>query len=511
MSERRPTSDPSTTPVLRVVTDDGRQFLFAQAFHAGRGKDCEVRIYHDEVSRHHLEVAFEGGQWTVTDLQSGNGVFVDGERVDFAPVDGAITVTLGHDGPMLTLEVEPDPDAPSVPTRASKPKAKAKPKPKPAPDSDDSSLHQRVTHKYFGPEDTSTPAGPQTLLVRRVLKERHRQQRRWFTAVVGALVAALAVTGGYAYYKHRQLEQQRDTAVDLFYAMKALDFNIANVEKAVASSGSTQGQAQLGNYRAQRRAMERTYDQFLVNLDLYNRPLNEQELLILRVTRLLGECDIAAPPEYINEVMTYINRWRATGRYARGIALAHEKGYTKRIADEFLAQNLPPQFFYLALQESDFDPLTTGPPTRYGYAKGMWQFIPETGKRYGLAIGPLANVPRPDAADDRHKWDRATVAAAKYIKDIYATDAQASALLVMASYNWGEHRVIDLVRTLTNNPRERNFWKLQEKYRTRIPPETYNYVFSIVSAAVIGENPRLFGFTLDPPLGFLEQQTRAGL
>ena len=43
-----------------------------------------------------------------------------------------------------------------------------------------------------------------------------------------------------------------------------------------------------------------------------------------------------------------------------------------------------------------------------------------------------------------------------------------------------------------------NFWKLIERFR--IPDETYKYVFSIVSAAVIGENPRAFGFTFDNPL-----------
>jgi membrane-bound lytic murein transglycosylase D len=500
MNAQRPPADPGLIPVLRVLTDDGRQFRFAQAFHVGRAKDCEVRLQDGEVSRRHLEVSWDEDAWTLRDLGSGNGVFVDGEQVDVLTVDGQATITLGLHGPTLTLEVESD-----VPPRASGRRHASR-----ARDGAELS-HQQVTAKYFGPEDASVPAGPQTMLVRRVLKERHRRQRQWFAAVVSGLLAALAVTAGYALYKDRQLQQQRATAVELFYAMKALDFDIANVEKTVAASGSTQGEEQIRNYRARRREMQRTYDQFLANLDLYNRPLTEQELLILRVTRLLGECDIAAPPEYINEVMSYISKWRSSGRFVRAVTLAREKGYTERIAAEFLGQNLPPQFFYLAMQESNFDPLTTGPPTRYGYAKGMWQFIPETGRRYGLAIGPLVDQPRPDANDDRHKWDRATVAAAKYIKDIYATDAQASALLVMASYNWGERRVIDLVRSLTPNPRERNFWKLLEKYRARIPTETYDYVFYIVSAAVIGENPRLFGFQLDPPLGFLDHEVRTGL
>ncbi len=50
------------------------------------------------------------------------------------------------------------------------------------------------------------------------------------------------------------------------------------------------------------------------------------------------------------------------------------------------------------------------------------------------------------------------------------------------------------------NPRERNFWKLLEKDREKIPKETYDYVFYIFSAAVIGENPKLFGFDFANPL-----------
>jgi hypothetical protein len=130
----------------------------------------------------------------------------------------------------------------------------------------------------------------------------------------------------------------------------------------------------------------------------------------------------------------------------------------------------------------------------------MWQFIPETGARYGLAAGPLVKFQRPDPADDRSNWEKATQAAARYIKDIYATDAQASGLLVMASYNWGEGRVIKRIKQMPPNPRERNFWKLLELHRNEVPNETYNYVFYIVSAAVIGENPRLFGFPFDNPL-----------
>ncbi|MCA2966440.1 MAG: transglycosylase SLT domain-containing protein, partial [Acidobacteriaceae bacterium] len=157
-------------------------------------------------------------------------------------------------------------------------------------------------------------------------------------------------------------------------------------------------------------------------------------------------------------------------------------------------------------QESNFDPYISGPETYMGIAKGMWQFIPETGAKYGLQIGPLADLRRPDTSDDRHNWEKATVAASRYLKDLYSTDALASGLLVMASYNWGEGRVIKRIKSLPGNARERNFWRLLTEFRADIPAETYDYVFHIVSAAVIGENPRLFGFDFDNPLADLEKR-----
>ena len=167
--------------------------------------------------------------------------------------------------------------------------------------------------------------------------------------------------------------------------------------------------------------------------------------------------------------------------------------------------DLPPQFFYLALQESDFNINTCGPQTRFGIAKGIWQFIPATARKYGLQIGPLSRYRRPDPRDDRFNFEKSTAAAANYLRDIYDTEAQASGLLVMASYNWGEHRVNELINKLPENPQERNFWRLLERFKNEIPQQTYDYVFYIVSAAVIGENPRFFGFDFENPLADIEK------
>ena len=479
-------------PALRVRLPDGSTQRFSTPFEIGRGEDCAVRLEHGPVSRRHVGVSFDDGRWRVRDLGSSNGTFVDGERIESAAVDDRLGLTLGPDGPVLALEVEALPET--------RPRAVTTPQPA----AGETLLLDGYAARYFGADDHE-PVGDRTMMIRRAFRKVQARQQRKYGGIVALVAIAALAAAGYAYYAHRQIGAQRALAEELFYAMKTLDVDIAEVERLIAASGRPGGEEQVRRYRDRRTEMAGNYERFLSGVRLYDRQLTEQERAILRVTRIFGECDIAAPPQYLGEVMNYVRRWQSTGRFTRAVQLAAQSGYTVPIAREFLRHNLPPQFFYLAMQESDFEPYRSGPPTYKGIAKGMWQFIPETGEKYGLRTGPLAALRRPDPADDRHNWQKSTAAAARYIKDIYATDAQASGLLVMASYNWGENRVINLLRRMPANPRERNFWKLLEQHRDQIPAETYDYVFYVVSAAAIGENPRLFGFTYDSPLKFLEK------
>jgi soluble lytic murein transglycosylase-like protein len=225
---------------------------------------------------------------------------------------------------------------------------------------------------------------------------------------------------------------------------------------------------------------------------------DSEELLILHMARVFGETEVDVPKGFADEVKKYIKKWQSSSRMERAIRRLEENNFAPTIYQAMTGQDLPPQFMYVALQETNFQPRAVGPPTRYGRAKGMWQFIPSTGKRYGLNPGPLRHSGSYDPGDDRHDFKKATYAAANYLKDIYRTDAQASGLLVMASYNWGEGNIIKRIRKMPENPRERNFWELLRNYK--IPKETYDYVFYIFSAAVILENPRIFGFDFDNPL-----------
>jgi pSer/pThr/pTyr-binding forkhead associated (FHA) protein len=480
--------------MLLVSLTDGREFRFARTFSIGRGEDCDIRIDDAEVSRKHMIVSCEGGQWSFAD-QSRNGVFANGKRVAAAPIAGRTTLTLGSDGPQVTLEVA----SPGAATRTLTRRQDDEPE-------SETVVVDRYARRYFGgDDDDSEPVGQRTMMIRKAFeKVQRKHQRRNNVIIAVATVIALAA-GGYAYYNHLQLVELRAATQDEFYAIKEKEVLIANLEER-AAAGDQSALTAKQQVEAERLQQVRRNERAMNEL-VYGKNMTESDRLILRVTRRLGECELAAPAGYINEVKAYIRQWQSTGRFADALRRAQEYGYVQRIADELLKQQLSPDFFYLAMQESSFNPAAIGPPTRYGIAKGMWQFIPETGRRFGLKIGPLARESRPDADDDRHDWSQATVAAAKYIKEIYTTDAQASGLLVMASYNWGEHRVIDRVRELPPNPRERNFWKLIERFR--IPDETYKYVFHIVAAALIGENPRAFGFDFDNPLASALQRYEA--
>ena len=481
--------DPLTPPAITVTIEQGKAektgFCFTNSFRIGRGTKCDIRIKDDVVSRHHAEIRFEQGKWRIYDLNSANGIWVDGEKVERAPLVNNTRIRLGKIGPVLSVAFE-----------ETRPADKA--------EVDRRSLAQYTDH-YFGDPDEGT-IGEHTMMVRRAFKKIQKKQKKKYAGIIAIFASLFLVAGTYAIYKHIQVNKQKALAEDIFYAMKKLELEFAGALKAAKLKDDMESRRLVENFRTQLKAMEEKYDQFVTTLDTYGKGITEEERLIFRIARAFGECEINMPDGFAKEVMSYIKKWKTKKKkqqLEKAIHRAETNKYIPKIVETLESYDLPPQFFYLALQESLFDINACGPKTRFGIAKGIWQFIPSTAERYDLRLGPLVDIEESDPLDDRYHFERSTLAAAKYIRDIYDTDAQASGLLVMASYNWGERRVIELIRTMPENPRERNFWRMLENYKEQIPKQTYDYVFYIVSAAVIGENPRLFGFEFDNPLALL--------
>jgi soluble lytic murein transglycosylase-like protein len=400
---------------------------------------------------------------------------------------------LAKNGPVLQLEVELPLGVNAEMTMVEKPEL------------------TMVADHYFG-EAGDEQAGERTTMIRRAYQKVHRKKKKHYWTIIGVVAFLLVATAAALYFQTRRVERLdrlHSVAANMFYSMKSLELQLMRLQLAVAKSADAALKKELEDKLAEQHSLQEQYDAFISEeLGISRDQLSEQEWLIYKVARMFGECDVNMPPEFKEKVAEYIERWKTTQRLQRAVARANRYGYTQKIAEYMSDHDLPALFYYLALQESNFNIRIVGPPTRFGTAKGMWQFIPKTARRYGLKTGPQVETDAYDPQDERHHFDKATSAAARYIRDLYQTDAQGSGLLVMACYNWGEWRVLPIVQRLPENPRERNFWNLLTE--AKVPAETYDYVFSIVSAAVIGENPRLFGFNFEPPLPQVLPETALG-
>lgn len=135
---------------------------------------------------------------------------------------------------------------------------------------------------------------------------------------------------------------------------------------------------------------------------------------------------------------------------------------------------LPAELFYLAMIESGFNTHANSTAK----AKGVWQFMPATGKRYGLEVGVQV--------DERRDPIRATEAAARYLRDLH--NVFGSWHLAMAAYNAGETRIMNAVF----RGKSRDFWELGKK--RVLPTETANYVPKMLAAMIIARDYKRYGF-----------------
>jgi len=451
---------------------------FRDKVRIGRDAGCDIRIENDGVSRLHAEIFPFGNQWCVRDLGSSNGTYLDGQRIEEASLPARSTLRLGTSGPALELSY--------AAAEAARPD-----------DGAAAGSIEEVAAHYFNLQSKG-PAGHRTMMVRRAFQTVQSRQKRRYGSVIAAAVGLLLAAIAFGIYQHVQLQRTRGLAQQIFYSMKSIELRLARLEEQVHASGDAASRTEADRSREQLAEMATQYDALLEQLGILDDTLPPRDRLILRMARLFGECEVAMPKGFIDEVERYIEIWRKNPRFADGLRQAESQHLPSLIARIMLEQHMPPQFFYVALQESDFRPHAVGPETSFGIAKGIWQLMPQTASRYGLHTGPLLGLPKFDPDDERFDPAASTQAAARYLRDLYRGEAQASGLLVLASYNWGPTRVRKLIRAMKENPRDRNFWALLAQ--KDIPKETRDYVFLIFAAAVIGEDPKLFGFDFEKPL-----------
>ncbi len=192
------------------------------------------------------------------------------------------------------------------------------------------------------------------------------------------------------------------------------------------------------------------------------------------------------PLEQNDTVLSYIHFF-STERGRKTLIAGLRRGgryrpLIQRILDE---EGVPQELISLAQAESGFLPRAVS----YKKATGMWQFMQGCGGEYGLGQNA--------SSDDRLDPEKATRAAARHLRDLYAEFGDW--YLAMAAYNCG-NRCVDRAVQRTGYA---DFWELSS--RNALPRQTLNYVPLILAITIMSKNPKdygLDGIELERPLEY---------
>ena len=195
----------------------------------------------------------------------------------------------------------------------------------------------------------------------------------------------------------------------------------------------------------------------------------------VRQTTPAPRAHLSPYPLVMNEqVRFFLDRFTGERREVIDLWLGRAGKYLEMIRGVLRRNGLPEDLAFTAMIESGFNPLAV---SRAG-AKGMWQFMAATARRYGLRVD--------DWVDERLDPEKATGAAAAYFRDLH--NIFGSWTLAQAAYNAGEMKVIKALRATGS----KDFWPLTRTVHLR--RETKDFVPQIQAAVIIGRDPEHYGF-----------------
>ncbi len=189
------------------------------------------------------------------------------------------------------------------------------------------------------------------------------------------------------------------------------------------------------------------------------------------------------PMPYNYLVRQAIDRYTGSQRTSMTRILSYAQHYFPMIEQELIREGLPVELRSMVVIESA---LQVKAVSHMG-AAGLWQFMPSTGKIYGLEVNSMV--------DQRYDPLLATRAACRYMKEMYAI--YGDWLLSIASYNCGPGNVNKAIAKAGGDPKNNNktFWDIYEY----LPPETRGYVPAFIGATYAYAYHALHGISYDEP------------
>lgn len=172
-------------------------------------------------------------------------------------------------------------------------------------------------------------------------------------------------------------------------------------------------------------------------------------------------------------IQQYINYYQGRGRGTMESGLRRSGQYMKMARQIFKEEGVPVDITWLGQVESAWKPKAQS----WAAASGLWQFIPGTGRQFGLRQTAWL--------DERNSFEQATHASAKYLKSL-AARYNGNWELAMAAYNTGAGNIDRGI----SRAGTANFWAIYPY----IAQETRNYVPNILATILIAKNPEKYGF-----------------
>lgn len=183
-------------------------------------------------------------------------------------------------------------------------------------------------------------------------------------------------------------------------------------------------------------------------------------------------------------IQQYINYYQGRGRSTMESGLRRSGQFMKMARQIFKEEGVPIDITWLGQVESAWKPKAVS----WAAASGLWQFIPGTGRQFGLRQTAWI--------DERNSYEQATRASAKYLKSL-AARYNGNWELAMAAYNTGAGNIDRGI----SRAGSANFWAIYPY----IAQETRNYVPNILATILIAKNPEKYGFKgirPEPPMAY---------
>jgi membrane-bound lytic murein transglycosylase D len=172
-------------------------------------------------------------------------------------------------------------------------------------------------------------------------------------------------------------------------------------------------------------------------------------------------------------IQQYINYYQSRGRSTMENGLRRSGQYMRLARKIFAEEGVPLDVTWLGQVESAWKPKAVS----WAAASGLWQFIPSTGRMYGLRQNAYI--------DERNSYEQATRASARHLKDL-SKRYNGNWELAMAAYNTGAGNIDRAI----SRAGTANFWMIYPY----IAQETRNYVPNILAVILIAKNPEKYGF-----------------